>query len=164
MEIIPAQSHHLEGITSVYNQAIRSTTATFDTVEKSVTEMEEWLDEHLPSYPVIVSTDGNTVTGWASLSPWSDRCAYSSTVENSVYVLEEYRGKGIGSKLLGELINLAREREFHSIIARITDGNAHSIHLHSKYGFRIIGEMKEVGFKFGRRLNVTLMQLLLNTP
>ena len=117
--------------------------------------------KHSPKYPILVAEQDAFVVGWASLSPWSDRCAYSGTVEISLYVKEEYRGKGNGRKLLEAVIQSGKEAGFHTIIARIAEGNDVSVHLHESVGFDHIGVMREVGQKFGRLLDVHLMQKML---
>ena len=100
------------------------------------------------------------VVGWASLSPWSDRCAYDTTVEVSVYIHHDFRGQGIGSTLL-EMVTLEGKKvNNHTVISRISEGNEVSIHLHEKLGYRHIGVMKEVGFKFDKFLDVHMMQLV----
>jgi phosphinothricin acetyltransferase len=100
------------------------------------------------------------VVAWASLSEWSTRCAYSDTAEISIYVLETLRGQGIGKKLMTEIILAGARCGLHTVIARITEGNQASIHLHQLAGFESIGVMREVGYKFDRLLDVRLMQLI----
>ena len=108
----------------------------------------------------MVAEQEGTITGWASLSPYSERAAYDRTVEVSVYVHKDYRGNGIGSQLL-ELITLqGKECGNHTVISRITQGNAISVHLHEKFGYRIVGTLKECGFKFGSYLDVIILQLV----
>jgi len=148
----------LAAITEIYNQAILRTTSTFDTEPKSLDEQKIWFGSHGPKYPVLVAEEDGKVTGWASLSKWSDKCAYSDTAEISLYVEEKSRGKGIGRKLLEAIIREGEKAGLHSIIARISEGNEVSIHLHRSAGFEHIGIMKEVGRKFGRLLDVYLMQ------
>jgi len=148
----------LAAITEIYNQAILRTTATFDTEAKSLEEQKLWFESHGPKYPVIVAAEDGKIVGWASLSKWSDRCAYSDTAEISLYIDEKERGKGIGRKLLETIVLEGEKTGLHSIIARIAEGNQMSIHLHQKVGFEHIGIMREVGRKFGRLLDVYLMQ------
>jgi L-amino acid N-acyltransferase YncA len=97
--------------------------------------------------------------GWASLSAWSDRCAYADTAEISLYVKEEERGKGIGRKLSGAILQAGKEAGLHTAIARIAEDNDASIHLAESLRFKHIGVMKEVGRKFGKLLDVYLMQI-----
>ncbi|HQO86642.1 MAG TPA: N-acetyltransferase family protein, partial [Bacteroidia bacterium] len=103
------------------------------------------------------------LSGWASLTAWSDRCAYNGTAEVSVYVHKEHRGRGIGKALLEILILKGESKGLHYLLSRIASGNEASIHLHTIFGFRHIGIMKEVGFKFGNYVDVHLMELLFKT-
>ncbi len=151
----------IAAITEIYNQAVLHTTATFDTEPKSVAAQREWFRKHGDTHPVLVAEGGTGIVGWASLSPWSDRCAYDSTVELSIYIAEADRGKGIGKMLLGALLARARGLDLHTIIARVAGGNEASRRLHEQAGFRLIGTMREVGYKFGRFLDVEIYQLML---
>lgn len=151
----------LPSITTIYNDAIRKTVATFDTEPKSNQEQRMWFEAHGPRYPVIVADVDGTIVGWASLSQYSDRCAYSDTAEASVYVAGSQRGKGIGRRLLHELIERGHRATLHVIIARIAGGNAVSIRLFESQGFTHVGVLKEVGRKFGQRIDVYIMQRLL---
>ncbi len=155
---------NLAAITEIYNQAILKTTATFDTEPKSLEEQKEWFENHSPKYPVLVAEEDGQVIGWASLSKWSDRCAYSDTAEISLYVSEKERGRGIGRELLEAIIKEGEKSGLHSIIARIAERNDMSIHLHRSVGFEHVGIMKEVGRKFGRLLDVYLMQKIYRGP
>jgi len=110
---------------------------------------------------VLVAAARSTVYGWASLSRWSDRPAYDSSVEVSVYVAKEHRGKGIGRKLLAALVEEGRAHGHHALLGRISADNTVSIRLHEALGFSVVGLLKEVGFKFGRWLDVSIMELLL---
>jgi phosphinothricin acetyltransferase len=158
-----ATLNDLPAITEIYNQAILATTATFDTEPKNLEEQKVWFESHSPKYPVLVAEENGKVIAWASLSKWSDRCAYSDTAEISLYVEEKSRGKGIGRKLLEAIIREGEKADLHSIIARIAEGNETSIYLHRSVGFEHIGIMKEVGRKFGRLLDVYLMQKIYRT-
>ena len=148
----------LSDITEIYNEAILNTVATFDTNIKTLDEQRMWFDNHGSKNPIIVAEKNGFVIGWASLSQWSDRCAYSDTAEISLYVKEKYQGKGIGKKLMESIIIEGKKAGLHAIIARITQGNKLSIYLHELFGFKHIGVMKEVGQKFGKRLDVYLME------
>jgi len=159
--ISPAEPRDIPAITEIYNHAILHTTATFDTEEKPIPEMEKWLSQHSSKYPVFFSKSEQLITGWASITPWSDRCAYSSAVENSIYVHPSFRGQNIGTKLLEHLIQVARELNYHTMIARIGERNPVSMRLHLKAGFKSIGIMREVGYKFDAFLDVEILQLLL---
>ncbi|UCF69780.1 MAG: N-acetyltransferase [candidate division WOR-3 bacterium] len=150
----------LHAITEIYNEAIRKTIATFDTEPKTYDEQKTWLNEHGPKNPIIIAEDSGVIVGWASLSKWSDRCAYSDTAEISLYVREDHQAKGIGRKLLDAIVLAGRRAGLHTVIARIAEGNETSVHLHESAGFEHVGIMKEVGRKFGRLLDVHIMQLI----
>ncbi len=158
LTVRPARLSDLAAITEIYNEAIVTTTATFDTEPKSDAEQLEWFQAHDSRHPILVMELDGVVVGWSSLSKWSDRCAYSDTAELSTYVRNGFRGKGIGRKLKQAIDAEARRLGFHTVLARITEGNEVSIHLNEAFGFRHVGVMKEVGYKFGRRLDVHLVQ------
>lgn len=161
MKIRRATINDLAAITDIYNDAILKTVATFDTQPKTPEEQEIWFASHDSKYPIIVGEVDGTIIGWASLSPYSDRCAYSDTVEISVYVAEEHRGKGFGRKLLEKTVELGQNAGLHVLIARIAQGNEKSVQLFESLGFTHVGVLKEVGRKFGRLLDVYLMQKIL---
>lgn len=149
-------------ILEIYNEAILNTTATFDTSPRTMEKQIEWFNNHKQNHPIFIAEENNTIVGWASLSPYSDRCAYDTTVEVSVYIHHNHRGKKIGSQLLEVVTLSGKELNNHTVISRIASENKSSIHIHEKIGYRLVGEMKEVGFKFGRLLDVTIMQFLYN--
>jgi L-amino acid N-acyltransferase YncA len=153
-----ARLEDLPMITEIYNDAIIKTVATFDTKLKSIEEQKEWFETHGERHPILVAEIENKVVGWASLSKWSDRCAYSDVAEISLYIEEGYRGRGIGKKLTKIILREGKAAGLHTIIARVAEGNAHSIHILEKYGFNHIGIMKEVGKKFGKLIDVHLLQ------
>lgn len=157
----PASLDDAAAIAAIYNDAVLHTTATFDTEPRSLEAQRAWLREHEGRYPVLVAEEGGAVVGWASLSEYSSRCAYRETAENSVYVAAGARGRGVGRALMEALIAESRRGGFHTLLARIAEGNPASVKLHEALGFRTIGVMKEVGFKFGRRIDVAMLQLLL---
>jgi phosphinothricin acetyltransferase len=153
-----ATTDDLGAITEIYNEAILQTTATFDTDQKAIKEQATWFTRHDAKHPILVAELDGFVVGWASLSNWSDRKAYAGTAEASLYVEEEHQGRGIGKKLLQALIQEGQKVGLHTVIARITEGNVVSISLFEHEGFQNIGVMKEVGQKFGRLLDVYMMQ------
>ena len=153
-----AKVHDLGAITAIYNEAILTTDATFDTEPKSLAEQKAWYEDHGPANPIVVAEIDGAVCGWASLSKWSTRCAYSETAEVSVYVKQECRGVGIGTRLMETVLKAGDKAGLHAILSRITAGNTVSIHIHERFGFAHIGVMREVGVKFGRRLDVCMMQ------
>jgi phosphinothricin acetyltransferase len=160
--VTPAGAAHAEGILEIYNRAVTESTDTFDLVPRTLEQQMSWLDDHSGVHPAVVAagSDG-AVLGFGSLSPYRPRPAYSTTVEDSVYVAEGARGGGIGKALLLELIRVGRDHGFHSLIGRIVGHNEISIGLHRACGFTEVGVEREVGRKFNRWLDVVVMQLLL---
>lgn len=150
----------LPGITRIYNDAIATTVATFDTSPKTDEEQTAWFAGHGRRHPVLVAERNGVVIGWGSLSAWSDRCAYSDAAEASLYVDARWQGLGVGSQLLNALIAEGRKTGLHTIIGRIVAGNETSLQLVKSAGFECVGTLKEVGFKFGRLLDVHLVQYI----
>lgn len=153
-----ALSDDVPAITDIYNQAVLRLTATFDTEPKTAEEQNRWFEEHTGRFPLMVAEKDGMVIGWASLSRWSDRCAYNTTAEISMYISEGSRGMGAGKMLLSDILDEGHKAGLHTVIARIAEGNAPSVHLCESMGFRHIRTMKEVGRKFGKLLDVHLMQ------
>lgn len=152
----------LPAITEIYNEAILTTTATFDTEPKTLADRRQWFESHGARHPVLVAVVDGRVVGWSSLSKWSDRCAYDGTAETTFYVQSGHRGLGIGRLLKSEIISEARRLGFHSLIARVAEGSAASLHLNQEYGFVMVGTLREVGRKFGHLLDVHILQKMLN--
>ena len=150
----------LETIVEIYNQAILTTVATFDTEPKTADQQRAWFLTHGDRSPLLVAEDDGCVVAWASLSRWSDRCAYIDTAEVSVYVRKEHQGRGLGKMLLVAILDEGRSAGLHTVIARIAQGNEGSFELFISLGFEHIGTMKEVGRKFGKLLDVYLLQLI----
>jgi L-amino acid N-acyltransferase len=148
----------LPGIFAIYDHEVLHGTATFDTQPKTPAERLDWFrGDGNGRYPILVAQAGGTVAGWARLYAWSPRRAYDRTAENAVYVHREHRGRGLSRALMQELMRLAPERGVQVLIARIVEGNPPSLALHEKLGFRTLGVMQRVGEKFGRLLDVRLM-------
>src|SRR4051794_27017964 len=151
-----------EALAAIYNVEVRESTVTFDLVPRTTAEQIEWIDEHSGGHPAIVAVDDSgAVAGFASLTPYRSRPAYAPTVEDSVYVRRDLRAAGVGRLLLGDLVELARDHGFHSVMARIVGGHDASIALHRGCGFAEVGIEHEVGRKFGKWLDVVLMQRML---
>lgn len=155
-----AEAADLPDITEIYNQAVLKTTATFDTEPQRPEERRAWFALHDDKHPILVEQDADRIRGWASLSRYSEREAYAKTVEVSVYVAEDSRGRGIGKRLVTAILAEAQRIGHHAILARITAGNSVSVRLHESFGFFLVGTMREVGTKFGQTLDVHLMELL----
>jgi phosphinothricin acetyltransferase len=160
MELRLATLSDAAEIRAIYNSAV-ATPFTFDLRERDVADQEAWLRARSGAYAAIVAVNGDEVVGFGSLSPFRDRPAYSTTVEDSVYVREDQRGTGVGRRLLDGLLEVAANHGFHSVIARIVGGNDASIALHRAAGFELVGTEREVGRKFRRWLDVVEMQKLL---
>jgi L-amino acid N-acyltransferase YncA len=151
-----------EAIRAIYNVEVAESTVTFDMVPRTLDEQVAWIDEHSGGHPAIVAVDGDgSVIGFGSLSPWRERPAYAGSVEDSVYVHRDHRGRGVGRLLLEELVRLGRDHGFHTVIARIVGGHEASIALHAVCGFDQVGIEREVGRKFKQWLDVVLMQRIL---
>ena len=161
MEIRLAQAGDAEAIRQIYNREVSTSTVTFDLVPRTLAEQLQWLEARSGAHAVIVAVDAGEVVGFASLSPFRDRPAYNSTVEDSVYVRHDQRGAGVGRLLLTELMALAAQHGFHTVIARIVGDHDTSIELHRRLGFEEVGLEREVGRKFGKWLDVMVMQRLL---
>ena len=148
-------------ILDIYNDAVLHSTATFDLEPRTWEGQQRWFREHRPPYAVFVATVGDTLAGWGSLSSFRPRAGYRFTAEDSIYVCDDFRGRGIGTALLGLLIDAASRGRFHSVMALIDGDNAVSVRLHERFGFRHVGTFREVGFKFDRWLDVVHMQRMI---
>ncbi len=158
-----ATLNDLPGIQEIYNEAVNTTTATYDYEPRPIEYRQRWFEQHeADGYPVFVAADAaGRVVGWSALNKYHDRIGYRFTSENSVYVAADQRGRGLGRLLLAPLIAAARQRGMHAIIAAIDAQNTASIRLHAAFGFEQVGLFKEVGFKFDRWLDVLYMELRL---
>ena len=161
MDVRLAELDDAEAIRAIYNVEVTSSTVTFDLVPRSLEDQRAWLLDHAGAHPAIVAVEDGEVAGFGSLSPYRDRPAYATTVEDSVYVHGRSRGRGGGKVLLSELVRVAVDHGFHSVIGRIVGGHEASIAVHRACGFEHVGTEREVGRKFGRWLDVVLMQKLL---
>lgn len=153
-----------EPIRQIYNLEVTTTTVTFDIEPRSLEQQRSWLAARSGAYAVIVAEQDEMVVGFASLSRYKDKPAYSTSVEDSIYVHRDHQGKGIGKKLLTELLDVATTHGFHAVFARIVGSHEASIKLHQAHGFEIIGTEREVGRKFGHWLDVVLLERLLQDP
>lgn len=157
-----AELSDIPAITEIYNYEVENGVATFDTEIKTIENRIDWFKQHDTRNPVFVAIVNQEVTGWAAFSKWSERSAYDTTAEVSIYMNHKQRGIGIGSILFKHLINSAQNLGLHCLVSRITDGNETSIRIHELNGFTKIGVMHEVGHKFGNYLNVTLMEKIID--
>jgi phosphinothricin acetyltransferase len=161
VEIRLAQVTDADAIRVIYNHEVLHSTVTFDLRPRSLAEQQQWIEARSGAHAVIVGVIDGEVVGFASLSPYRDRPAYSTSVEESVYVRSDQRRAGVGRALLEELMKLATQHGFHTVLARIVGGHEASIELHRALGFEVVGTEREVGRKFGRWLDVLVMQRLL---
>ena len=165
MHIRDAAQGDIAGITAIYNDAVAHSTAIWNETTVDAANSLAWLaDRQRAGYPVLVAADDDgEVSGYASFGDWRAWDGYRHTVEHSVYVRADQRGKGIGQALMSALIERARENGKHVMVAGIEAGNVGSIRLHEKLGFELVGCLKQVGAKFGIWLDLVFLQLTLDT-
>jgi phosphinothricin acetyltransferase len=154
-----------EQIRQIYNYEVANTLATFDLVQRSLDDQQRWITDRNGAFAAIVAVDpndeGGDIVGFGSLSPYKERAAYRTSVEDSVYVRRDRAGQGIGKLIVTELLHVAAASGFHAVFARITSSSAASIALHRSCGFELVGIEREVGRKFNKWLDVAIMQVLL---
>ena len=154
-----------EQIRQIYNHEVSNTVATFDLVPRSIDDQQRWITDRNGAFAAIVAIDADDergdVVGFGSLSPYKERAAYRTSVEDSVYVRRDRGGRGIGKLLLAELLRIGAASGFHAVFARISASSEASIAVHRSCGFELVGIEREVGRKFNRWLDVALMQALL---
>ena len=167
LHLVPCTpERHAGAILDIFNHAIATSTALYDYHPRPPEQMAAWFaSKHTGNLPVLGLEDAaGTLQGFASYGPFRPQPAYKYTMEHSVYVHPEHRGKGLGKILMQELITRARLANVHTLVGCIDASNAGSIHLHQSLGFTHAGTFKEVGFKFGRWLDVAFYLLTLDTP
>jgi L-amino acid N-acyltransferase len=167
MKVISCQFKlHGQAILDIFNEAIVNSTALYDDEPRNLATIQTWFQikaEH--NYPIIGIEDSNgRLMGFSTYGTFRTHAAYQYSVEHSVYVEAKFRGKGIGKKLVQELILLAQQQNYHTIIGGIDAENTISIKLHQSLGFTHCGSIKQVGFKFDKWLNLEFYQLILSTP
>lgn len=160
-----ADEQDLRAILNIYNDAILNTTSVYNYEAHTLDMRREWFEhkkkEHLP---VFVSVQGTEVTGFSTYGPFRIWAAYKYTAEVSVYIHPEHRGKGIARLLYPPLFERAEQQQLHALVAGIDADNRASIKLHQHFGFTQVGHFKEVGYKFGKWLDLIFMQRNLTTP
>jgi len=157
---------HLDAITDILNEAIVQSTALYDYAPRSRAQMTAWFEaKEAAGHPVIGAVDAaDRLLGFASYGPFRAFPAYKYTVEHSVYVHRDHRGCGIGRVLLHAIVDAADSAGFHAMVGAIDADNAGSIALHESLGFVRVGTLPQVGFKFGRWLDLALLQRTLAGP
>jgi L-amino acid N-acyltransferase len=160
-----ATEEDLPEILAIYNDIILNTTAVYDYLPHNLEMRRSWFaSKRKEGYPVFVAAGDQKILGFSSIGPFRAWAAYKYSIENSVYVAAGHRGKGIGKSLVPPLIQAARQKELHAIIASIDAENAASIRLHESFGFEEVAHFKQVGFKFGHWLDLKFFELILDTP
>ncbi|MCW2268400.1 N-acyltransferase YncA [compost metagenome] len=154
----------LPGIRDIYNDAVLNTTAIWNEQPVDLANRQAWFDaREAQRYPILVAVDDSgDVLGYASFGDWRPFEGFRHTIEHSVYIRSDQRGNGLGPMLMQALIERARACHKHVMVAAIESGNTASIRLHERLGFTLNGQMPQVGVKFGRWLDLTFMQLILN--
>jgi phosphinothricin acetyltransferase len=160
MTIRAAAPDDIPAIRDIYNHAVEHSVATFDLTRRTVKEQELWFEGHDAMHPVLVAEIDGAVAGWAALGTWSLRRGYALTAEISLYIDEGHRGLGIGKELTREILRVGEEAGLHAVLALVESGNEPSLHILQGSGFQEVGVMREVGTKFGRMLDVVIMQLI----
>lgn len=160
MRIRQATAEDIPDVTRIYNQAVESSTASFDLRPRTVEDRLRWFEHHEPRHPVLVAESGGAVIGWGSLSAWSDRAAYDATVEISVYIDSAHQGRGLGREIATTLLDMAGQAGLHSVLARICTENLGSVRMMRSLGFTEAGTVHEVGHKFGRWLDVVTWEYI----
>lgn len=157
---------HGDAILDILNEQIRTSLAVYEYVPRSPQSMGAWFKtKEAKDYPVIgVEDEGGVLMGFATYGVFRERPAYKYTVEHSVYIHENHRGKGLGLALMERLIEAARAQDLHVLVGGIDATNSVSIAMHEKLGFVHAGTIRESGFKFGGWLDLAFYQLTLQTP
>ena len=152
----------VKAMTDIYNYHIQNTTVVFETAPFSEEKMHGMIAEIALNYPVIIaeSDDGETI-GYAYIHSWKSKPAYKTTAESTLYVREDMKGKGVGKKLLDELIDRSRATGIHALVACITADNSESIRFHLRNGFKKVSHFSEVGRKFDRWLDIEDFELII---
>jgi len=166
MRLIDCSRSYADQILAIYNDVIKTTTAMYETHERTRPYMSAWFDgKEQNRYPIIGLVDDQALLlAFGTYGSFRSSSGYLYTIEHSIHVRKEHRGKGLGQIILSALIEKAIEQQYHCMVAAIDTENTASIHLHEKAGFEPIGVVKEAGYKFGTYRNLALMQLLLPTP
>ncbi len=165
MKLRPATSEDLPGILAIYNEVIGSSTAIYSYVPVTLEDRAKWLsDRQRLGYPVLVACDASEILGFSTFGDWRSWPGYRYTVEHTVHVHAAHRGRGIGRALVQALFPLALALDKHVMIGGIDAANAASIRFHEQLGFTTTGQLREVGHKFGRWLDLVFMQRLLDAP
>ncbi|MGI8951044.1 MAG: GNAT family N-acetyltransferase [Chitinophagaceae bacterium] len=157
-----ATENDLQQMLDIYNEIIENTTAVFQYDIHTLEMRKEWFEtKQQQGFLVVVAEENDMIIGFSTIGTFRNWQAYKFSVENSVYVKTDCRGKGIGKLLLQPLIDAAKQMKMHTIIAGIVADNEASLRLHKSFGFVEVAHFKEVGFKFNRWLDLKFLQLMI---
>ena len=157
-----ARENDVQPMLDIYNEIIANTTAVFQYDLHTLQMRKEWFKQkQQENLPVFVAEENNVIVGFSTFGQFRNWQAYKYSVENSVYVQADCRGKGIGKLLLQPLIDAAKQMQLHTVIAGIVADNEASIALHKQFGFIEVAHFKEVGYKFDKWLDLKFLQLML---
>jgi len=165
-KIKPCEEKHLPEILDIFNEAIINSTSLYDYKPRTLNVIHNWYaQKQKGNYPILgVFDDKDSLLGFATYGPFRDRPAYKYTVEHSVYIRSDVRGKGLGTILLKAIVEHAELQDYHIMVAGIDSSNTESFRLHEKEGFVYCGVIKQAGYKFGKWLDLVFYQLILKTP
>ncbi|MDA8278237.1 MAG: GNAT family N-acetyltransferase [Actinomycetota bacterium] len=152
-----------EALMTIYNREVVGSRVTLDLVPRSISQQRAWIEEHQGVYPALIAYNKSNedVVGFASVSPYRIRPGYSTTVENSIYIAPDHQGKGLGKYLLAAILDEAAHHGFHACIARVAADHVASIALHKSLGYFEVGIEREIGRKFGKWIDMLLLEKLL---
>ena len=160
-----AEESDLPAMLEIYNEIIVNTTAVWHDEPHTLEMRKTWFAQRKEQgFPVFVAVEEGELLGFSSIGPFRPWPGYRFTVENSVYVAADCRGKGVANVLMPPLITAAKELKLHAIVAGIEASNESSIKLHNKFGFTEVAHFKEVGFKFGRWMDLKFLELIIAAP
>lgn len=157
-EVRPDDAAQIAGI---YNRYILETTISFETQPLSAEDMRKRIEEISSYFPYLVAENNGKLIGYCYAHPWKERAAYCKTLETTIYLASEAKGKGLGARLMTQLIKECRNRGYHALIACITAENEESCQFHERLGFKKVSHFEQVGQKFGRWLDVADYELIL---
>jgi L-amino acid N-acyltransferase len=160
--IRPATLDDAPALLEIYNDAIINTTAVYRYEPETLQDRLDWIEQRQSTgFPIFVLEQNRQVIGFSSYGTFRAAPAYSNTVENSIYVHPDFRGQGVGQRLMPPLLEAARANKMHAMMAGIEASNEGSIRFHAQFGFEKVGHLKQVGYKFGRWLDLVFMELLI---
>jgi phosphinothricin acetyltransferase len=162
--IRPATVADAAALCRIYNQGIQDRVATLETEERTPEERAQWLEARGPRHPVLVAESDGAVVGWASLNVFNPRRAYEHVADLSLYVEREWRGRGVGRRLLDALVARARELDYHKLVLAAFPWNEAGMRAYQRAGFRAVGIYREQGRLDGRWVDTIVMEKILEGP